>query len=139
MRCLSGTEFGKAPLKDLIGASGESVHHGIFFVWALYQEGSGELPQNMVLEKQNVIIEELKQKLDLNIEDMDKLTTDDLRQLVDSAIGKVSQMGRSDQVARGEQVCGSTAPSLISEHRCGYPPPGNSPQSGLLTQRKNQV
>ncbi|XP_022094161.1 RUN domain-containing protein 1-like isoform X2 [Acanthaster planci] len=54
-----------------------------------YEEGSGELPQNMVLEKQNVIIEELKKKLDLNIGDMDKLTTDDLRQLVDSAIGRI--------------------------------------------------
>ena len=37
-----------------------------------------------------MIIEELKHKLELNIEDLDKLSPDDLRQLVDSAIGRVS-------------------------------------------------
>ncbi len=54
-----------------------------------YEEGSGELPQNKLMEKQSVIIEELKQKLELKIEDLDKLSTDDLRQLVDSAIGRI--------------------------------------------------
>ncbi|XP_038053423.1 RUN domain-containing protein 1-like isoform X2 [Patiria miniata] len=100
-----------------------------------YEEGSGELPQNMILEKQNVIIEELKQKLGLNIEDMDKLTTDDLRQLVDSAIGRIvnpakvketvihqlkNQIGDLERFISFLQGEAST-PGLVTPNSCSCP------------------
>ena len=47
------------------------------------------MPQNKVMEKQSAIIDELKEKLDIKLDDFDKLSTDDLRQMVDSAVGRV--------------------------------------------------
>ncbi|XP_006814724.1 RUN domain-containing protein 1-like [Saccoglossus kowalevskii] len=54
-----------------------------------YKEGTGGIPQNTVLEKQTIILEELKEKLDLNLEDFDKLSTEDLKRTVDAAVGKI--------------------------------------------------
>nr|XP_022338513.1 RUN domain-containing protein 1-like isoform X1 [Crassostrea virginica]XP_022338519.1 RUN domain-containing protein 1-like isoform X1 [Crassostrea virginica]XP_022338529.1 RUN domain-containing protein 1-like isoform X1 [Crassostrea virginica] len=48
-----------------------------------------ELPTNKMMEKQRVVIEELRTKLDLNMENFDKLSTDDLKNVVDHAIGQI--------------------------------------------------
>ena len=60
------------------------------FIYCYPQEGTGDLPHTKVLEKQETIIDQLKNKLDLNLEDFEKLSTDELKQRVDSAIGRVS-------------------------------------------------
>nr|XP_045596477.1 RUN domain-containing protein 1-like isoform X2 [Procambarus clarkii] len=52
----------------------------------VYQTGEGGPPQAKVMEKQRVIIEQLKGKLNLNVDELDKLTVDDLRVKVDHAI-----------------------------------------------------
>eukprot|EP00057_Strongylocentrotus_purpuratus_P014320 XP_011668794.1 PREDICTED: RUN domain-containing protein 1 [Strongylocentrotus purpuratus] len=54
-----------------------------------YEEGTGDLPHTKVLEKQETIIDQLKNKLDLNLEDFEKLSTDELKQRVDCAIGRI--------------------------------------------------
>ncbi|XP_062591192.1 RUN domain-containing protein 1-like [Saccostrea cucullata] len=48
-----------------------------------------ELPTNKMMEKQRIVIDELKTKLDLNMENFDKLSTDDLKNVVDHAIGQI--------------------------------------------------
>ncbi|XP_071519900.1 RUN domain-containing protein 1-like isoform X2 [Panulirus ornatus] len=52
----------------------------------VYQTGEGGPPQAEVMEKQRVIIEQLKGKLNLNVDEFDKLTVDDLKVQVDHAI-----------------------------------------------------
>ncbi|XP_041466703.1 RUN domain-containing protein 1-like [Lytechinus variegatus] len=54
-----------------------------------YEEGTGNLPHTKVMEKQGTIIDQLKNKLDLNLEDFEKLSTEELKQRVDSAIGRI--------------------------------------------------
>jgi len=51
--------------------------------------GEAGLPQSVLVEKQRVVIDELKGKLNLKVDDMDRLTFDDLRWQVDSAIDQV--------------------------------------------------
>ena len=43
-----------------------------------------------MIEKQKVVIDELRHKLDLDLKNFDVLSTDELRQVVDHAIGQVS-------------------------------------------------
>ncbi|XP_042242783.1 RUN domain-containing protein 1-like isoform X1 [Homarus americanus] len=52
----------------------------------VYQTGEGGPPQAKVMEKQRIIIEQLKGKLNFNVDEFDKLTVDDLRVKVDHAI-----------------------------------------------------
>ncbi|MBN3308678.1 RUND1 protein, partial [Amia calva] len=61
-----------------------------------YQEGSYDsLPQSMVMERQRVIIDELIKKLDVNLnEDIGKLSPEELRQRVDSAIAQIVNPAR---------------------------------------------
>lgn len=54
------------------------------------QTGSAELPTSQVMEKQRVVLEELRHKLDLDLENFDKLSIDELREIVDRAVGSVS-------------------------------------------------
>uniref|UniRef100_A0A182QV59 RUN domain-containing protein n=1 Tax=Anopheles farauti TaxID=69004 RepID=A0A182QV59_9DIPT len=56
-----------------------------------YESGAGILPQSILLEKQKVIIEEIKKKINLNLNELDlpQLTTEDLRQQVDSALDEL--------------------------------------------------
>ncbi|XP_071955918.1 RUN domain-containing protein 1-like isoform X2 [Antedon mediterranea] len=54
-----------------------------------YEEGSGEIPQRKLMDKQGVIIDQLKDKLELPIEDLDNLSLDDLRKMVDQAVGRI--------------------------------------------------
>ncbi len=62
----------------------------LFLLTLFLQEGSIDLPQKAVIEKQSAIIDELREKLDMKLDDFDKLSTDELRTMVDSAIGRVS-------------------------------------------------
>ncbi|XP_054161353.1 RUN domain-containing protein 1-like [Oppia nitens] len=55
-----------------------------------YETGDHEsIPSSMLIEKQTVIIEQLKGKLSLNIDELDKCTTDELRKQVDKAIREI--------------------------------------------------
>uniref|UniRef100_A0AAG5CQ85 RUN domain-containing protein n=1 Tax=Anopheles atroparvus TaxID=41427 RepID=A0AAG5CQ85_ANOAO len=56
-----------------------------------YESGTGTLPQSILLEKQKVIIEEIKKKINLNLNELDlpQLTSEDLRQQVDSALDEL--------------------------------------------------
>ncbi|XP_058060995.1 RUN domain-containing protein 1 [Anopheles bellator] len=56
-----------------------------------YESGAGILPQSILLEKQKVIIEEIKKKINLNLNELDlpQLTSEDLRQQVDSALDEL--------------------------------------------------
>lgn len=55
-----------------------------------YESGADILPQSIVVEKQKAIINELKDKLKLNVDDkvLPQLTVDEIRAQVDSAIGE---------------------------------------------------
>ena len=56
-----------------------------------FQSGSLELPSTLVMEKQRVIIDELKDKIHLPaIDNLNKLSNDELKKAVDSAIMQVS-------------------------------------------------
>ncbi|CAC5376576.1 PUF60 [Mytilus coruscus] len=46
------------------------------------------------MEKQKVVIDELKHKLDLNLEGFDSLSTDQLKQIVDHAVGEIVNPGK---------------------------------------------
>ncbi|XP_015669678.1 RUN domain-containing protein 1 [Protobothrops mucrosquamatus] len=61
-----------------------------------YQEGSYDaLPQSMVMERQQVIIEELIKKLDMNLsEDIALLSPEELRQQVDAAVAQIINPAR---------------------------------------------
>ncbi|XP_059469249.1 RUN domain-containing protein 1 [Neocloeon triangulifer] len=54
-----------------------------------YETGEAGLPQSVVLERQRVIIDQLKGKLNLNVDNIDNLTVDDLKHEVDSAISQL--------------------------------------------------
>lgn len=53
-----------------------------------YESGAGVLPHTILLEKQKVIIDEIKNKINLNLNELDlpQLTTEDLRIQVDTAL-----------------------------------------------------
>ena len=42
------------------------------------------------MEKQRVLLEELRHKLDLDLENFDKLNAEELKEIVDHAVGSVS-------------------------------------------------
>jgi predicted transposase YdaD len=49
-----------------------------------------ELPTSKVLEKQKLMLEELHGKLDLDLENFDKLSAEELKDIVNKAVGSVS-------------------------------------------------
>ncbi|XP_021004482.2 RUN domain-containing protein 1 [Parasteatoda tepidariorum] len=51
-----------------------------------YETGQASMPQSMLFERQSVVIEQLKGKLQLNFDELDKLSPDELRSQVDCAI-----------------------------------------------------
>lgn len=61
-----------------------------------YQEGNYDsLPQSMVMEKQRVIIDELIKKLDMKLnDDLGRISPEELRQRVDSAIAQIVNPAR---------------------------------------------
>jgi hypothetical protein len=48
------------------------------------------MPSSVVMEKQKVIIDELKDKIDLPLDDLNKLSNDELKKAVDNAICQVT-------------------------------------------------
>ncbi|KAF4526334.1 hypothetical protein B566_EDAN012261 [Ephemera danica] len=54
-----------------------------------YETGGAGLPQSVMLERQKVIIDQLKGRLNLNVDNLDKLTVDDLKGQVDHAISQL--------------------------------------------------
>ncbi|XP_046407221.1 RUN domain-containing protein 1 isoform X1 [Ischnura elegans] len=54
-----------------------------------YETGEAGLPQSVLIERQKVIIDQLKGRLNLNVDDMDRLTEDDLKTQVDCAISQL--------------------------------------------------
>lgn len=54
-----------------------------------FEAGDLEEPQTILFEKQKILIEALKKKLNLPIEDLPHLTTDELNNQVDSAVGEL--------------------------------------------------
>lgn len=54
-----------------------------------YEMGDADLPQSVVLERQSIIINHLKEKLNFNVDDLCKLPVDDLRWQVDYAISQI--------------------------------------------------
>lgn len=66
-----------------------------------YESGAGILPQSMLVQKQKVIIDELKSKINLNLDETDlpQLSPDDLKKQVDSALGEfVSPLKMKEQL-----------------------------------------
>ncbi|XP_046615825.1 RUN domain-containing protein 1 isoform X2 [Neodiprion virginianus] len=54
-----------------------------------YETGGAGPPQSVILERQNLIINHLKEKLNFNIDDLCKLPLEDLRWQVDCAISQI--------------------------------------------------
>ncbi|KAL5007222.1 hypothetical protein ScPMuIL_016028 [Solemya velum] len=54
-----------------------------------YETGEAELPTGKLMEKQKVVIDQLTNKLDMELENINKLSTEELRQVVDRAVGQI--------------------------------------------------
>lgn len=66
-----------------------------------YETGEPVLPQAIMMERQKIIIDELKQKMNLNFNELDlpQLSPDELRNHVDAAIGEfVSPLKMKEQL-----------------------------------------
>ncbi|XP_039297413.1 RUN domain-containing protein 1 isoform X1 [Nilaparvata lugens] len=64
-----------------------------------YETGDAELPQSLVMERQKLVIDQLKGRLNLNIDHIDQLTMDDLKVHIDHAIAQlVSPMKMKEQL-----------------------------------------
>lgn len=55
-----------------------------------YETGEGGLPSNVLLERQNFILQQLKAQMALNLEEIEVLRPDELKDKVDSAIKEVN-------------------------------------------------
>lgn len=89
-------------------------------------------PTSKVMEKQKVVIDELKHKLDLNLEGFDSLSTDQLKQIVDHAVGQIVNPGKvkeklieqlSTQITDLERFISflqgeATSPGPLGKERC---------------------
>ncbi|XP_015599015.1 RUN domain-containing protein 1 [Cephus cinctus] len=54
-----------------------------------YETGGADLPQSVIMERQSLIINHLKEKLNFNVDDLCKLPLDDLRWQVDYAFSQI--------------------------------------------------
>nr|CAG4640760.1 EOG090X03YR [Eulimnadia texana] len=54
-----------------------------------YETGEAGLPQTVLVERQKVIIDQLKRKLQLNVDELDTCSVEDLRHQVDMAISQL--------------------------------------------------
>ncbi|KAK7868724.1 hypothetical protein R5R35_002529 [Gryllus longicercus] len=54
-----------------------------------YETGEAGLPQSVIMERQRVIIDQLKGKLNLDVDDMSQMSVEDLRHQVDCAISQL--------------------------------------------------
>nr|CAG4638365.1 EOG090X03YR [Cyclestheria hislopi] len=54
-----------------------------------YETGEAGPPQTLIVERQKVVIDQMKNKLQLNLDDLDKLTVEELQHQVDLAISQL--------------------------------------------------
>ena len=54
------------------------------------QAGEGEIPTNELMEKQRLIIDRLRDRIELDVDGLDRLAPDELQRAVDSAVKRVS-------------------------------------------------
>ena len=55
----------------------------------VYESGEGSMPSSVLLERQKVVMEQLKARLNFNMDNIDKLTEDELKAEVDEAVGQL--------------------------------------------------
>lgn len=67
------------------------MYYSCCFVFLKTGEQS-EPPTQAILEKQRLVLEGLREKLELNISNVDKLPAAELQQVVDKAVSQVSSM-----------------------------------------------
>lgn len=60
----------------------------------MLQAGEGELPTNELMEKQRLIIDRLRDRIELDVDGLDRLAPDELQLAVDSAVKRVRSMIR---------------------------------------------
>jgi len=77
-----------------------------------YECGADITPHNVLVEKQKVIIDELRCKVNLDLNDFSKLTADELKDKVDSAIGQITQPAKAR-----EQLVGQLKTQIIDLER----------------------
>ncbi|XP_014675154.1 PREDICTED: RUN domain-containing protein 1-like isoform X1 [Priapulus caudatus] len=102
-----------------------------------YQTGDAGMPQNMVMEKQRVIIDELKQKLKLDMENMEQLDTEQLKQKVNMAVSQIVNPAKAKEqlvsqlktqiidLERFIEFLQKEAERSQVEYRCTCPAKGN--------------
>ena len=54
-----------------------------------YESGEGSVPSSILLERQKVVMEQLKARLNFNMDNIDKLTEEELKAEVDEAVGQL--------------------------------------------------
>merc|ERR1719300_1869035 len=54
-----------------------------------YESGEGDMPSSVLLERQRVVMEQLKARLNLNMDNIGKLSEDELKKEVDEAVGNL--------------------------------------------------
>ncbi|CAL8114914.1 unnamed protein product [Orchesella dallaii] len=54
-----------------------------------YQTGDAGLPQSVLLERHKIVVDQLKNRLNLNVDELEKLSDQDLRYQVDQAISEI--------------------------------------------------
>ncbi|CAI9733691.1 Hypothetical predicted protein [Octopus vulgaris] len=97
-----------------------------------YKNGEAGLPTSQMMEKQRILIDQLKNKLDLKLENFDHLSSDQLKEIVDNAIGQIvnpakvkgklvdqlktqiTDLERFIQFLQGE----ATSPGPLGKERC---------------------
>lgn len=114
-----------------------------------YETGeSEELPTSKQMEKQKVVLDQLRNTLDLKIDKLDKLSTEELRQVVDHAVGQIvnpakvkeklvtqlktqiTDLERFIDFLQGE----ATSPGPLGQQRCTCPV---HPKSGCKANKFN--
>ncbi|XP_045175317.2 RUN domain-containing protein 1-like [Mercenaria mercenaria] len=101
-----------------------------------YETGeSKEIPTSKQIEKQKVVLDQLRNTLDLKIDKLDKLSTEELRQVVDHAVGQIVNPARvkeklvsqlKTQITDLERFIDflqgeATSPGPLGEQRCTCP------------------
>ena len=68
-----------------------NLNRSLVFNRYAYDTGNPNIiPSSMIIERQNVIIEELKGKLPLELDKLEKMSPEELRKQIDKAIRDVS-------------------------------------------------
>ncbi|KAL4225000.1 RUN domain containing 1 [Mactra antiquata] len=110
-----------------------------------YETGdSEEIPTSQQMEKQKVVLDQLRNTLDLKIDRLQNLSTEELRQVVDHAVGQIvnpakvkeklvsqlktqiTDLERFIDFLQGE----ATSPGPLGKERCTCPVHGSSSKTG---------